>query len=195
MPTRAKGKTSVVVAEDAAVELAVPTVVGPTGEGMSMDVRQTMLADGAATNIAQLRSVFGSQARSWDEIEPSFTVVNKAVFENQPMVIGAFRFNLSKKFGKVNKETGELVPSEYASVLCAKLDGDEIGEWVVFNDGSSGVREQLHRAAARYDNNPAFCPAFITRKGLKLSEYPYEEVDEDGQPTGKIGTARTWRIG
>lgn len=194
MPPRAKKSTAVALAEVEENLPTIPVVAGANGNGIGLTKRQDSLGEGNVTNMAELRSLFGTRERTWDEIEPSFTVVKKAEFENQPMVIGGFRFNQSKKFGQVNAE-GVLVPTEFVSMLCAKLDGDDIGEWVVVNDGSTGIRLQLERYASRYDDNPALCPPITTRRGLRKSEYPYEEVNEEtGELTGKVSTATTWYI-
>jgi len=190
MATKAKS-SEVDVVEESAKEVV-----------LSHAARQSAVA--AITNLAELRETLGA-TRSWEEIEPSFTVVRKDFFEDRPLVIGGFRFNQSKKFMMKNPDNPEvLIPAEFVSMLVAAYDPKsenligieeavnphtgEIPYWVIVNDGSTGIRDQLTRYASKYDDDTAKCPPLVINKGLRKSEYPYES--EEG-----VQTATTWYLG
>ena len=68
------------------------------------------------------------------------------------------------------------------------LSGDQ--KHVVFNDGSTGVHEQVRQAVARARRRGGFhCP-----NGLRASTYPYREKDFDGTPIGEEKQATTYYI-
>lgn len=158
-----------------------------------------------ATSLSDLREVFGSTL-DWQEIEPSFTIVDKDVFEGKPCVIGAFRFNQSKQYTQKSPNGEVDIPSEFVSMLVARYDPqtEEIlpagvysqttglmPTWVVVNDGSAGINQQLERYARRFDEDVHVgarkAPPLRASAGFRKSSYPVET--EDGMITGV-----TWYI-
>lgn len=179
MPTKSKA----VVDEDGT------EVVKHDVKALTMSARQNAI--GNITALTELRAIIGQEV-DWQEIEPSFEVVkDKAMFDGIPLIVGAFRFNESDKFAKKN-EQGFLEPSEFVSVLCAGYDPDDeilITPWVIVNDGSTGIKDQLHRYASHYDDDPQKCPPLRVSKGLRRSDYDYTDSD------GNVTAATTWYLG
>lgn len=159
---------------------------------LSHSNRQQTVAQ--VTTLSELRDIFG-QERSWEEIEPSFDVIDKETFESIPVIIGAFRFNESKKFLKrANPDDPEspLIPGGFVSMLVASYDVDSetlTSPWVIVNDGGSGIKEQLTRYAAQYDDDPRLARPLNVKNGFRRSEYSYEAAD------GTVGEACTWYLG
>lgn len=168
---------------------------------LSHSARQNSV--GAVTTLGELRSIFGETA-AWEDIEPGFTVVEKEAFEGKPVVIGAFRFNQSKKFMRKNAE-GHLIPGEFVSMLVAQYDPEteelvptaarKSGEaiyWVIVNDGGTGINQQLERYAKKYDAldinaGAKVAPPFTVENGFRRSDYSYD----DGET---VGEATTWYL-
>lgn len=177
---------------------AVATVPEETAEIEEFKPLKTMARQEAllgSQTLGELREVFG-QLIDWEEIEPQFTVIkDKSLFDGKPMVIGAFRFNVSKKFTTqvVDEATGEVVnvPAEFVSMMVATYNEETeslSSDWQIVNDGSTGIKEQLIRYASRYDGQPLLCPPIRLSKGMRKSEYPYTDGD------GKVSTATTWYL-
>lgn len=177
------------------VETVTPTALA-VKEMTSRD-RQSEIA--RATDLSELRAVMGVAERSWQDIEPSFDVVDKGTFKEFPLIVGAFRFNDSKTYMTVDPETDINVPTVFVSALVAGYDPETekfVTPWVIINDGSTGIRDQLARYAAQYDNNPLLAPPLKVDKGLRPSEYSKQiEVTENGKTTSKVVEATTWYLG
>lgn len=144
---------------------------------------------GAVTTLEELRQIFGAE-RDWADIEPSFVVMQQEVFEDKPVVIGAFRFNQSNKYMRKNAE-GFLIPGEFTSMLIAQYDPEteelvpvaarKSGEsvyWVIVNDGGTGINKQLERYAKEYDEDVNVgcrkAPPLRVENGLRRSNYDYD---------------------
>jgi hypothetical protein len=156
--------------------------------------RQNSVAQ--VTALSELRDLFGTQERSWDEIEPSFEILDQETFADIPLVIGAFRFNESKKFMSVNPETGMNEPGVFVSMLLASYDPDSeslTSPWVIVNDGSTGIKAQLERYAAQYDGDTRLAPPLKVSKGFRRSDYTKEITDDKGKV--KLSEATTWYLG
>lgn len=146
-------------------------------------------------SLGELKEVFGALT-DWEDIEPRFDVIkDKSTFEGKPLIIGAFRFNVSTKFTKAvtDEATGEVVqqPAEFVSLMVAEFDPESeslTSPWKIVNDGGTGIKEQLIRYAGRYGNEPLLCPPVRLNNGLRKSEYPFEESD------GSMSTATTWYL-
>ena len=61
---------------------------------------------------------------------------------------------------------------------------------VVFNDGSSGVMQELLTMCEKHKRDGGF----VVPNGLRMSEYEYEVRDFDGNPTGEKKPARTFYL-
>lgn len=160
---------------------------------LSLSTRQHRVAD--VTSLSDLRAIIGD-TRDWQEIEPSFDVVEQGTFEGIPVVIGGFRINDSKKYFKgMQDENGNevKVASKFVSLLCAGYDeetGMFITPWVIVNDGGTGIRDQIQRYVDRYDGDARIAPPITASKGFRKSEYPFEDPS-----TGDVSTSTTWYIG
>jgi hypothetical protein len=90
---------------------------------------------------------------------------DKARLIDTPFVIARLRFNDTKKSKK-----------GYFVSVCAYLQD---GTKIVFNDGSTGICEQLKTYTEKHQRTTAIaCP-----KGLRVSEYEWEDEDRD---TGEV---------
>lgn len=182
--TKDVGKVAVDI--DADKTVATREVV----QGLSVKARQDAI--GNATALSELRQILGVKERDWQEIEPSFDVVDKATFEGIAFVIGGFRFNSSEKYMKKN-EAGYLEPSEFVSVLAAAYDPESeefTTPWLIFNDGSTGIQAQLKRYADNYGGDERLAPPITVSKGLRRSDYTYQD-----EATGDVSEATTWYLG
>ena len=107
------------------------------------------------------------------EVKSDWEVVDKKELVNIPFVIQQVRFY-----------EGNFGP---AVAAMAVTQGNRR---VVFNDGSSGVREQIRELVNRHQRHGGFlCP-----HGLRFSEYEYQEEDFDGNPIGDLKKTRTYYI-
>ena len=61
---------------------------------------------------------------------------------------------------------------------------------VVFNDGSSGIMQELLTMCEKHKRDGGF----MVPNGLRMSEYEYEVRDWDGNPTGEKKPARTFYL-
>lgn len=187
----AKGKES---AESSEVVKSGPVVAG-------MSRRQDAVA--SITNLSELTAKLGQEAVQWEDIEPSFTVADKAQFEGVPIVIAAFRLNESKKFMQRDEANPDiLVPGRFVSLLLAAYDednGDIISPWVIVNDGSTGICKSLIKMvntieadadATRESFNrvAATIPAIVAHGGFRRSDYSYEDEK------GNVSEATTWYL-
>lgn len=154
--------------------------------------------------LAELREKIGQEV-VWSDIEPSFAVVHKSVFEGIPVIIGGFRFNESSKFAQPDPAAPHILnPAIFVSLLVASYDEDSeelISPWVIVNDGSTGICNQIKRylggvAGEDFSNVDAATlnvwaqkvAPIRTEKGFRKSEYPY--TDEKGA----VSTATTWYL-
>lgn len=157
----------------------------------------------AITNLSQLTELLGQDAVQWEEIEPSFAVATKDTYEGVPLVIGAFRLNVSNKFGKVVDNI--LTPGKFISLLVAPFDensGDFIGPWTIVNDGSTGIAKSLiglvHKIEPTlnttdpdrmiFNDTAAHIPAIVVKGGFRASRYPYTDAE------GNVSEATTWYL-
>lgn len=185
-----KKKADVEVVEKPASDLAT----------VSMSRRQDAVA--AVTSLAELQRTFGQTAVEWQEIEPSFEVMPKDAFEDVPFVIAGFRLNESTKYAEKDSENPNVLnPARFVSMLVANYDpdsGDFTSPWVIVNDGSTGIRDQLLRYARTIDPDAditrenfnsvaAGIPPIVCSKGLRKSEYDKDLGDQ-------VIHATTWYI-
>jgi hypothetical protein len=133
------------------------------------------------TSIADVNKLFSKYGVSADTIAnygTGFTVVKKESLINKQFVILEWHFYPSDKGG------GDMV-----TVHAFTKDGDK----VIFNDGSTGVREQLRRVMntrikAGADEVSA-CRALLVNGGLKSRTYDYTDPD-----TGEVSKATTFDL-
>ena len=102
-------------------------------------------------------------------------VGDKADLVDVPFVIAMLRFN------DVKRKDGSLTGKQFVSVSCFKEDGTKI----VFNDGSTGVMQQL----VTYTEKHHRTTGILCKKGLRVSEYDYEDHE-----TGVVTPAKTYYI-
>lgn len=174
------------------IEEAIPA------KTMSMNARQNVVA--SLANLDDLAARLGG-LQEWSDFEESFDVVTKDSFDGVPIVIGAFRLNESDKFARKNSD-GTITLGRFMSLLVAPFDentGAFTGPWVIVNDGSTGIMQQLIRSAYALDPNAdatrdnfnavaAEIKPIIARKGFRASEYDYDDGDT-------VLRATTWYIG
>lgn len=158
---------------------------------LTNNARQQVVAQ--TQSLGELREIFGSTV-DWQEIEPSFTVSDQETFEGMPIIIGAFRFNESKKFLKKiedsqNPGSFHMVPAEFVSMLLAAFDPDTetlTTPWVIVNDGGTGIKAQLERYSDSVGSPEAVRP-IRSLNGFRRSEYDYDDGDS-------ISRATTWYL-
>lgn len=126
--------------------------------------------------------------RTWQEVEEAladlggivefegspYEVVSKDTLVDKPFLITNIRFNKSGDFGG------------FVSVCVL----DEEQRMLVFNDGSTGVYEQLRQMTEKTHR----FSGIMCRKGLRVSEYKYQEKDFDGEPMGPEKPAKTFYL-
>jgi hypothetical protein len=99
-------------------------------------------------------------------------VVDKSELIGEPFIIADIRFNNTKADGRGRN---------YVSVMCFLPNGRKI----VFNDGGTGVKQQLTDYVAKHNRTSGIrCD-----RGLHVSEYEY--VDPT---TGEVEDAKTYYI-
>ena len=164
--------------------------------------RQNAVA--SVSNLEQLRAYIGAPI-DWQQIEPSFEVRPQSDFEGVPLIIGGFRFNDSSKFMSPDPvEPKVMIPARFVSMLVAAYDeasGEFVSPWVIVNDGSTGIRQQLTRMITRQTGENAelysreqlnmianTVPPIDASKGFRKSEYAKELAD------GSVAEATTWYI-
>lgn len=189
--TKAKSKTStdVIVVDES------------TGEILAMNKRQDFA--GNVNNLPALRQFVGQEI-TWTDIEPHFEVIkDKSEFADRPIIIGAFRFNESKDYQSPDAN-GVLEPTIFVSLMLAAYDPDSedfTTSWVIVNDGSTGIRDQLRKMITRNTGEDAFLmthtelnrhatatPPIKAEFGLRVSEYDYTDA------AGAVSRASTWYI-
>lgn len=187
-----KNKSTDVAEVEPTTAVALPT----------LNSRQDAVAK--VSNLSALRQYIG-QPIDWQEIEPSFDVLNQEVFNDTPLVIGGFRFNDSTKFASPDPGNPDvLIPARFVSMLVAAYDPnteDFTSPWVIVNDGSTGIAKQLQKMISNITGEDAFemsreeinrhansVPPILAEKGFRRSDYPY--TDEKGN----VSTATTWYI-
>lgn len=114
------------------------------------------------------------QGSAWD-------VVKKDKLVGVPFTIADCRF--------YNGDFGDAVAvMALLDQPMATLSGDQLH--VVFNDGSTGVYAQVRQAVHKAKRRGGFhCP-----KGLRASEYTWQEKDFDGKPVGDKKPATTYYV-
>ena len=133
------------------------------------------------TSIADVNVLFSKYNVSADTIAnygTGFTVVKKESLINKQFVILEWHFYPSDKG-----------PGDMVTVHAFTKEGDK----VIFNDGSSGIREQLRRVMntrikAGADEVSA-CRALLVNGGLKSRTYDYTNPD-----TGEVSKATTFDL-
>ncbi len=60
----------------------------------------------------------------------------------------------------------------------------------VFNDGSTGIMQELMKLCQKHDR----FGGFVVPNGLRVSEYDFEVKDFDGNPTGEVKHAKTYYL-
>jgi hypothetical protein len=133
------------------------------------------------TNIGDVNKLFAQYGVSADTIAnygTGFTVVKKDTLINKKLVILEWHFYPSDKG-----------PGDMVTVHAFTNEGDK----VIFNDGSSGVREQLRRVMnTRMKNGvdeATACRALYVNGGLKSRTYDWTDPD-----TGEISKATTFDL-
>lgn len=122
--------------------------------------------------------------RSWEEVEEAlggiveyegsfYEVVGKDSLVGTRFLITDIRVNPDGEFGP------------FVSI-CALLEDNKA---VVFNDGSTGVAEQAREMLRNGRKAGIIC-----NKGLRKSEYKYQQKDFDGNPQGPEIPATTYYI-
>lgn len=198
MATKSKAKAVV----DEAGESAELDVL--RNQSLSMGRRQDAVT--AVTSLAELQQVFRSEAVAWQDIEPSFQVMDQESFEGVPFVIAGFRMNESTRYGEQDEVNPDVInPARFISMLVANYDpesGEFTSPWVIVNDGSTGIRNQLVRFARRVDGDAditkerfnsvaAQVPPIKCELGLRKSQYN-KEIVVNGKTT--VVEATTWYI-
>jgi hypothetical protein len=102
-----------------------------------------------------------------------WTLIDKSKLVDTPFVIAG-----------VNLNRGTKSPKGFVSVRIFRLEDKKR---FVFNDGSTGVRDQVLSFANRNGSNAMV--GKVCRNGLRVSQYPY--VDPE---TGKESTAETYYL-
>lgn len=92
-----------------------------------------------------------------------------------PFVIAMVRWN------DVKTKAGLPTGKQYVSVMAFTEDGKKI----VFNDGSTGVAQQLQTYIAKHSRDTGI----LCKKGLRVSEYDYTDPD-----TGITAPAKTYYL-
>lgn len=109
-----------------------------------------------------------------DVLGNGFEIVEKSTLVDVPMILISWRFNVGDK-----------------GVFTSVMAMTENGRKVIFNDGSTGIRDQLNA----YTSQTGKTAGLLLRHGLTVSEYP---VDKDGKPTKvreeMAGTAKTYYL-
>lgn len=167
---------------------------------LSMTKRQDAVS--AITTLADMQAVFRQTAVEWADIEPSFDVLPKESFEDIPFVIAGFRMNESTKFAEKDEVNPDVLnPARFLSLLVANYDpesGEFTSPWVIINDGSTGIRNQLLRyvrnidpdadiTKERFNAVAAQVPPIVCKKGLRRSDYAKDLGDS-------VVEATTWYI-
>lgn len=135
------------------------------------------------TTVSALEQELGSLI-AWDVISPSYDVTSKLELEGMPLILMAWRFTESKKYQTRNAE-GNLIPAWFVSVLYAPYDDDgNLGKLAIFNDGSTGIYNQLEQVTQEF----GVYGGVKCAKGLRVSEYDYEA------PDGSVSQAHTWYL-
>jgi hypothetical protein len=142
----------------------------------------------AITSIADVNVLFNKYGVSAETIAnygTGFSVVDKATLINKRLMILEWHFYDSDKGG------GDMV-----TVHAFTGDGDK----VIFNDGSTGIREQLRRVMnmrmANGMDEATACRALIVNNGLKSRTY--QRKDDNGvfmyDDKGSLITATTFNL-
>lgn len=125
--------------------------------------------------IALTEQRFGASDAADQVMGDGFTVLateDKAMLCGMPLFLMEWNFN-----------DGDM--GRFVSVRClAKLPGGVVGKYII-NDGSTGVMEQL----AKYTKKTQRMGGLLVRKGLRRSDYTYEDP-----ATGESRPATTYYI-
>lgn len=120
------------------------------------------------------------------ELETEWKMVEKETLIGVPFLIHSFTFNKSDKGARRN-----------SFVSCHVITEDD--RRLVFNDGSSGVHDQLEQIARETGRGGGI----LCRSGLRVSEFrfhndPKEDIDQsvckDGSCKFKHGEAKTFYL-
>lgn len=110
--------------------------------------------------------------KTWDEVAEAigtivefegspYEVVDKETLLGKPFLIVDIRLNTSGEYG------------EFVSI-CALT---EANDRIVFNDGSTGILAQAKDLLGQ-----GLVAGVVVKRGLRKSEYTYQETDFDGKP-------------
>jgi hypothetical protein len=178
-------------------------VVAQTSRTMTLNRRQDEVA--RVSNLEELQNRFQSTLVDWNDIEPTFPVIDKEALEGVPFVLAGFRLNESDKFMTRDEVNPEIMnKGRFVSCLVAAIDentGEFISPWSIINDGSTGIMKSLVKyvkmatgdedvdsTKEEFNSAAAGVPPIMCKNGLRASRYPYD----DGK---QVTEATTWYIG
>jgi hypothetical protein len=156
----------------------------PVEVGEEVEVVDVVLP---ATAIKQINTMTASEYAEWLASEnvtveafdggSEWTLIgDKADLVGVPFIIAMLRWN------DVKNKSGQPTGKQFVSVMAYTKDE---GKKIVFNDGSTGVAQQLSTYVAKHDRDTGI----LCDKGLRVSEYDYEDPE-----TGITTRAKTYYI-
>lgn len=166
------------VTKKAETEVAVPEVVDETPSVMDLNKFFHVEDSFVPESFAELEDYFEGAGGLVEFQGSVYDIVQKSTLVGVPFAIVDIRF-YKGSYG------------DACAVMCLVEDEDSGRvRRVVFNDGSTGIYRQCLNAVTRNGRRGGFaCP-----RGLRRSDYTYQETDFDGQPIGDPRPASTYYI-